>query len=167
MPAISLVDPAQNETLAGLEARAKQPNPFFRAMAHKPDVLKNFPPLYSAIVGPGAVERRIKSLVYLACSYANKCAFCIAANTPGARKSGVTDDELKALQDEWDDPFSVAERAAIHYARELSRTSDAGSSRPALQAQFNDEQIAEITLVACMANFTNRFNNGLQILPEA
>jgi alkylhydroperoxidase family enzyme len=31
---------------------------------------------------------------------------------------------------------------------------------------FNNEQIVEITLVASLANFTNRFNNGLQILPE-
>jgi alkylhydroperoxidase family enzyme len=40
------------------------------------------------------------------------------------------------------------------------------ASRAALAAHFSGEQIAEITLVICMANFTNRFNNGLQILPE-
>ena len=32
---------------------------------------------------------------------------------------------------------------------------------------FTDEQIVEITLVIAMANFTNRFNNGLDIFPEA
>jgi alkylhydroperoxidase family enzyme len=32
---------------------------------------------------------------------------------------------------------------------------------------FTHEQIVEITLVAAMANFTNRFNNGLEILPGA
>src|SRR5450631_276127 len=88
--ALKLVDPSENEFLASLEARAKQANPFFRAMAHRSEVLKNFPPLYSAVVGPGSVARRIKVMVYLACSYANTCPFCIASNLPGARKAGVT-----------------------------------------------------------------------------
>src|ERR1035438_1697463 len=94
MPSIALIDPSQNEFLASLEAKAKQPNLFFRAMANRPDVLRSFVPLYSAVMGPGSVERRVKALLYLACSYANRCAFCIAANTPGARKAGVTEQEI-------------------------------------------------------------------------
>jgi uncharacterized peroxidase-related enzyme len=167
MPSVALIDPSHNEFLASLEAKAKQPNLFFRAMAHRPDVLKHFVPFYAALMGPGSVDRRFKSLLYLACSYANRCAFCIAANTPGARKAGVTEQELQALKDEWDDVFSEAERAALRYARELTRTADAMASRAALREHFQDEQIAEMTLVISMANFTNRFNNGLQILPEA
>ncbi len=166
MPSIALVEPSQNEFLASLEARAKQPNPFFRAMAHRPDVLKSFVPLYAAVMGPGAVERRVKMLLYLACSYANRCAFCIAANTPGAHKAGLTEQELQALKEEWDDEFSESERAAIRYARELTRTCDAMATRAALSEHFRDEQIAEMTLVICTANFTNRFNNALQIHPE-
>ena len=56
--------------------------------------------------------------------------------------------------------------ADIRYARELSRTADAGETRDALFEHFNQEQIVEITLVAAMANFTNRFNNGLMPPPE-
>ena len=61
--ALKLVDPKDNELLASLEARTKQANLFFRAMAHRPEVLKNFPPLYTAIVGPGSVARRLKVLL--------------------------------------------------------------------------------------------------------
>jgi uncharacterized peroxidase-related enzyme len=164
--ALKLVDPSENELLASLEARAKQPNPFFRAMAHRPEVLKNFPPLYGAIMGPGSVARRIKELVYLACSYTNSCAYCTASHLPGARKAGVTEAELGALQAGQDEGFPAPERAAIAYARELTRTAHAATTRPELGAHFNDEQIVEITLVAGMANLTNRFNNGLEIFPE-
>jgi len=167
MPAIALVDPSQSEVLAGLEAKAKQPSLFFRAMAHRPDVLKNFPGFYASVMGPGPVDRRIKELLYLACSYANKCAYCTTAHTAGGRKAGITDAEMQALKEEWDDPFTEAERSAIHYARELTRTADGMATRAALAAHFSDEQVTEITLVIAMANFTNRFNNGLQILPEA
>ena len=164
---IKKVDPAENEFLAGLESRAKQPNPFLRAMANRPDALKNFIPFYAALVGPGSVDRRTKVMVYLATSYANQCAFCIAANLPGGRKAGLTEDELHKLENWQDEGFTPAERAAIRYARELARTSRAQTSREDMFQHFTHEQIVEITLVAAMANFTNRFNNGLEILPEA
>ena len=38
---------------------------------------------------------------------------------------------------------------------------------PNLAEHFTSEQIVEMTLVAGVANFNNRFNNGLNILPEA
>jgi uncharacterized peroxidase-related enzyme len=165
--AVKLVDPKDNELLASLEARAKQANPFFRAMAHRPEVLKNFPPFYTAVVGPGSVARRIKVLVYLACSYANRCPFCVASNLPGARKAGITEEEIAAVEAERNEIFPAEEQAAINYARELTRTANAAETRAALAAHFTDEQIVEITLVIGISNFTNRFNNGLEILPEA
>jgi alkylhydroperoxidase family enzyme len=58
------------------------------------------------------------------------------------------------------------ERAAIQYARELTRTADGAQTRDALNEHYNNEQIVEITLVAAIANFTNRLNNGLRLLPE-
>ncbi len=164
---IRKVDPAANEFLANLESRAKQPNPFLRAMANRPDALKHFIPFYAALVGPGSVDRRTKMLLYLATSYANQCAFCIAANLPAGRKAGITEDELRALENWRDEGFNPAERAAIRYARELTRTAHAQTSREEMFQHFTHEQMVEITLVIAMANFTNRFNNGLEILPEA
>ena len=165
--AIRRIETAENEFLAGLEAKAKQPNAFFRVMANRPEVLKSFVPFYGAVMGPGSVERRIKMLMYLVCSIANQCAFCIAANTPGARKAGVTDEEIRAIESEQNSGFAPAEQAAIAYARELTRTATASdAAREAMGQHFTDEQIVEITLVIAMSNFTNRFNNGLNILPE-
>lgn len=165
--AISRIDPSQNEFLAGLEARSKQPNPFFRVMAHRPEALKNFVPFYGAVAGAGSLERRLKELAYLTASIANRCAFCTAAHTPAARKAGLTDDEFRAIENEQNAGFSPAEQALIAYARELTRTARVeDSTRTALEAHFTEEQIVELTMVVAMANFTNRFNNGLNILPE-
>jgi alkylhydroperoxidase family enzyme len=79
----------------------------------------------------------------------------------------MTDAEIQALQNEQDDGFSEAERAAIRYARALTRGAQPGETREQMFLHFTHEQIVEITLVIAMANFTNRFNNGLAILPEA
>jgi AhpD family alkylhydroperoxidase len=166
MHSIKMVEPAENEFLASLEAKSKKPNSFFRTMANRPDVLKAFVPLYGAVMGPGSVDRRIKALVYLVCSYTNECAFCIAANTPGAKKAGLTDEEIQAIQTDQDHVFPEAERAVILYARELTQNAFADEGRAALLEHFSSEQVVEITLVASMANFTNRFNNGLGIQPD-
>lgn len=165
--AIKMVDPQQDEFLAGLESKAKRANHFFRTMANRPEVLKTFVPFYGAVAGPGSIERRIKELVYLTCSLANQCAYCSAAHTASGKKAGITDEELRAIQTEQDDAFSGAEHAAVRYARELTRTANAAQTREELFAHFNHEQIIEITLVAAMANFTNRFNNGLGLQPES
>ncbi|HEY1337875.1 MAG TPA: carboxymuconolactone decarboxylase family protein [Bryobacteraceae bacterium] len=164
--AIKMADPAQNEFLASLEAKSKRASHFFRTMANRPEVLKSFVPLYGAIMGPGSVDRRVKELVYLASSYANECAYCTAAHVASGKKAGITDDEMRAIQTEQDHGFSEPERAAIQYARELTQTAAADDTREPLAAHFNDEQIVEITLVAAMANFTNRFNTGLGVMPE-
>jgi uncharacterized peroxidase-related enzyme len=164
--AIRLIDPAQDEFLAQLEKKSGKPNHFFRTMANRPEVLKNFVPLYGAIMGPGTVERRVKELIYLSVSFANECAYCAAAHTKSGRKAGISDEELMALRTEQDSPFSAPERAAIQYARELTRTADAQDTRDALTEHYSSEQIVEMTLIVSMANFTNRFNNGLELEPE-
>jgi uncharacterized peroxidase-related enzyme len=166
MAMIPLVEPARNEYLAELERKGKRENNFFRMMAHKPEALKNFVPFYGAIMGPGAVDRRTKELVYLAVSFANECAYCSAAHRASAKKAGITDDEIRAMETEQYQDFSEAERAVIQYARELTAEASANESGEALYKTFNDEQVVEITLVAAMANFTNRFNNGLGVQPE-
>jgi 8-oxo-dGTP diphosphatase len=166
MPSVSMVDPSQNEFLTALESKAKKANPFFRAMANRPEALKNFVPFYGAVAGPGSVERRTKELVYLAVSYANQCTYCSWAHESSGRKAGITDDQLNTLKAGGENGFSEPELAAIRYARELTKTANAVETRDGLKPHYNDEQIVELTLLAGIANFTNRFNNGLAIMPE-
>lgn len=52
----------------------KMPN-FFGTMAHRPSVLKNFLPLYGAIIEEGTVEPRYKELAYLKTSAVNGCEY--------------------------------------------------------------------------------------------
>jgi hypothetical protein len=56
------------------KAVGKVPN-FFAMLAHKPEVLKTFVPMYEAIVGPGAVDQKFKELAYLKTSIVNGCEY--------------------------------------------------------------------------------------------
>ena len=160
------VDPANNEALAELE-RKTGPNNFFRAMAYKPDVLASFPKLYGSIMGPGLIERRLKEMVYLAVSTVNECRYCTEAHLKGARKAGLSERDLEDIESETNQNFSEPEQIALHYAREMTRAcADEFDTREKLREYFSDEQLVELTLVIALANFTNRFNNGLNVQVE-
>ncbi len=47
----------------------------FGVMAHRPDVLKSFLPLYGAIMTQGTVEPKLKELAYLKVSLVNGCEY--------------------------------------------------------------------------------------------
>ena len=59
---------------AMIKKGGKMPN-FFANMAHRPDVLKKFLPLYAAIVNAGTVEPRYKELAYLKTAMLNGCEY--------------------------------------------------------------------------------------------
>src|SRR5580658_3625810 len=160
------VDPADNEALAELE-RKTGPNNFYRAMAHKPDILASFPKLYGSIMGPGSIERRLKEMVYLAVSTVNECRYCTEAHLKGARKAGLSERDIEDIESETNQNFTPTEQIALHYAREMTRAcADEFDTREKLREYFSDEQLVELTLVIAMANFTNRFNNGLNVQVE-
>jgi len=55
------------------------------------------------------------------------------------------------------------------YAERLTRAAGAGLRDGALdefKRYFGEDQVVELALVVSMANFTNRFNNGLRIEPD-
>lgn len=67
--------PAARETFDALIGKfGKMPN-FFAIMAHRPDVLNKFLPLYGAIVAEGTVDQRYKELAYLKTSMVNACEY--------------------------------------------------------------------------------------------
>jgi uncharacterized peroxidase-related enzyme len=150
------------------ERAGKMPN-FFAAMAHRPDVLKAFLPLYKEIVNEGTVEPKYKELTYLRASIVNGCEYCTRAHMASAKPAGVTAEQIAALPFYNRSPlFNEKEKATILYADRVTRGATTIRS-PELEEMhkfYNEGQIVELTLVACMANFTNRFNDALENIPD-
>jgi alkylhydroperoxidase family enzyme len=68
-------EPGAHPTFDALTQKfGKMPN-FFALMAHRPDVLSKFLPLYAAIVNEGTVEARYKELAYLKTALINGCEY--------------------------------------------------------------------------------------------
>ena len=64
--------------------------------------------------------------------------------------------------------FSDKEKAVLLFAERITRGASAirESSFDELRKFLDEGQIVELTLVVCVANFTNRFNDALRAAPD-
>jgi alkylhydroperoxidase family enzyme len=84
-----------------------------------------------------------------------------------ARRFGVTESQVSCLLDKGRAEFPRAEEAALRYAEELTRNpqSVGEATFEELRRHWNEAQIVEITAVAGLFNYFNRFNNALGMEP--
>jgi uncharacterized peroxidase-related enzyme len=157
------IAPETNPVLAEIEQKTGASN-LFRTMAHHPRAMEDFYRLYTTLMDHGVVERRLKEMLYLAVSFVNECDYCTRHHVKSARDAGLTEQQIHEIQTEQGQNFTPKEQSALHYAREITRTSAVDDdTRYRLQEQFSNDQFVEITMVVALANFTNRFSNGIDI----
>ena len=72
-------------------------NNFWRALAHDPVALRRTWESVKEVMAPGALDAKVKEMIYIAVSVANSCPYCIASHTAGARAKGMTDEEFLEL----------------------------------------------------------------------
>ena len=152
-----------------LESKHGRIPSFFGMMAHRPEVLKNFLPLYASIANHGTIEPRYKELAYLKTSMLNGCEYCGRAHTAAAKKVGISEEQIRALQFYKNSTlFDAKEKATILYAERVTRGAAALREGALLELKeyYSEDQIVELTLVICLANFTNRFNDSTQSEPD-
>jgi uncharacterized peroxidase-related enzyme len=142
---------------------------FFATMARVPEALQHFLPLYAAVIDKGKVEAKYKELAYLKTALTNGCEYCHRAHSASGKKNSVTEEQIKNLAFfQRSQAFDAKEKAVLLYAERMTR--GASAIRPAalqeLKQYFSDDQIVELTLTICIANFTNRFNDAMLCPPD-
>lgn len=68
-------------------------NNFWRALAHDPKTLRRTWESIKEVMAPGALEPRVKEMLYVAVSIAHGCEYCIHSHTAAARAKGMTEAE--------------------------------------------------------------------------
>ncbi|PPD41398.1 MAG: alkylhydroperoxidase [Methylocystis sp.] len=72
-------------------------NNFWRALAHDPATLARTWERIKAIMAAGALDPKVKEMIYIAVSVAHGCPYCVHSHTAGARAKGMTDAEYAEL----------------------------------------------------------------------
>jgi len=142
---------------------------FFATMARSPEALTHFMPLYGAVINKGLVEAKYKELAYLKTALINGCEYCFRAHSASAKKNGVTEEQIKNLAFyQRSAAFDTKEKATLLYAERVTRGASGirEGALHELKKHYSDDQIVELTLAICIANFTNRFNDALMITPD-
>ena len=72
-------------------------NNFWRALAHDPKTLGRTWESVKQVMAPGALEPKVKEMLYVAVSIAHGCTYCIHSHTASARAKGMTDQEYAEM----------------------------------------------------------------------
>ena len=68
-------------------------NNFWKHLANDPRTLRRTWESIKEVMAPGALDPKIKEMLYVAVSIAHGCSYCIHSHTAGARAKGMTEAE--------------------------------------------------------------------------
>jgi uncharacterized peroxidase-related enzyme len=164
MARISLIEPAQAspEVKEIYDAKFKgKPGNIQKALAHRPAMLGNFLGFYASV--GRSLDRKLYEAVYLRVSLINKCHYCSQHHIQGAKRVGITPEQMKALKEGNYSGFSASEQSGLRYAEKLTRTPDGSTDADfaELKNHFSDEQIVDLHMLIGLANLTNRVTDPL------
>jgi uncharacterized peroxidase-related enzyme len=169
MARISLIDPAQAgpEIKEIYDGKLKgKPGSVQKALAHRPAMLGKFLEFYASV--GRSLDRKLYEAVYLRVSLINGCHYCSQHHIQGAKRAGLTPEQMKGLADGNYSGFAASEQSALRYAEKLTRTPDAASDSDfaELKKGFSDEQIVDLHMLIGLANLTNRITGPLALEVE-
>jgi AhpD family alkylhydroperoxidase len=115
------------------------------------------------------LERSLLELVKLRASQINGCAHCIDMHVKELRADGESEQRLYLLNAWEESPFySERERAALAWTEALTLVTD-GHVPDAVyeqaRAQFNEQELANLTLAVVAINGANRLNIAFRTVP--
>jgi uncharacterized peroxidase-related enzyme len=138
-----------------------------KALAHRPEMLKNFLPFYASV--GRSLDRKLYEMVYLRVSFINGCNYCQQHHVASSKRVGLTGEDWQALKQGSYARFTEKEQTALPYAEKLTRTpqeiTDADLEK--LKKHFSDAEIVDLHLLVGLANLTNRFTDPLGLEVES
>ena len=141
-----------------------------KIMARRPEITKAWSAMSAQIMGPGTVDRLLKTMVGHMASRAAGCNYCMAHTGHAGELLGIAPEKEEALWEFETSPlFSDAERAALRVALGAGQVPNAVSDADfaALKEHFDDTQIVELVAVIGMYGFLNRWNDTMATELEA
>lgn len=155
-------DPSFDES-RGLWERGRPPVEMIQAMCLRPEILGAFAGFGSCVYPGGLLERRVKELVIITSSNVNDCQFCTGSHCDLVDIADIATDPLTLIEDP--ESLEPRERVAIAYTRAVMTDSNhiPEPLARALNEQFTDPELVELTFLIGYINMLNLFNNALGV----
>jgi len=138
----------------------------FKVWGYRPGITLGLAGLVQAVEHSKAVAPRTKNLASVRAAQLIGCSFCIDIGSAIAMRLGVTEETLAALDTYHENPlFTPAERVAIQYAEEMTRTPVDVSHElfAELGRHFDERALVDLTAAIALENLHARFNWAFQI----
>lgn len=147
-------------------------------MSNRIDYTKVAPAGYKAFGGVhvyihnSGLPHELINLVYLRVSQINGCTYCIDMHSRDLLKLNLPVEKL-VLVPVWREAgalFSPRERAALAWAETVTRVAETGvpdADYEAAAAEFDDKELADLTLAIGLMNAFNRFGISFRTPPAA
>src|SRR5882672_835610 len=137
-----------------------------KALAHRPEMLKNFLSFYSSV--GRSLDRKLYELIYIRVSLINGCHYCTQHHVASSKRVGLTADDWSALKAGDYSRYTEKERAALTYVEKLTRTPHDVNDADfvPLKKDFSDPEIVDVHLLTGLVNLTNRFTDPLGLEVE-
>jgi uncharacterized peroxidase-related enzyme len=141
----------------------------WHALAQRPEIFVAYMPYLRSIVGPGALDQRLKELVEVRTVVLNRCLYSTSHRVRSARAAGVSEEDVVAVARGELSRFSDREQLALAIAEELTLapTSVPYAEAPQLvdtatlerlRASFTDPEIVELIVTIAIWNALARFH---------
>jgi len=151
--------PEQEKILSQLTQKSGKIANIWRLWCHSPLTLEAFVMFYKTLM-KSRLDGKLRELAYIKSSVVNDCAYCAEAHRAVARKLGITEEQLQAINDCESSPlFTNLEKLVMKYAEELTKTVKSSEELlKELRKHLSEEELVELNLTVGTANLTNRFN---------
>lgn len=115
------------------------------------------------------LDHKLLHLIKMRASQINGCAYCLDMHSKDARAAGESEQRLYALN-AWDETpfFSERERAALRWTEALTLVTEGhvpDAVYDSVRAQFNEQEIVDLSLAITTINAWNRLSIALRAVP--
>jgi AhpD family alkylhydroperoxidase len=139
------------------------------------DYFKSAPGVFKVMLGLGqylresGLEESLINLIDFRASQINGCAYCLDMHSKDLRAAGEPEQRLYSLEAWRECPYYTdRERAALEWTEALTLVTDGHVSDEVYERvhrQFNDKDLANLTLAVVTINGWNRLNVAARTVP--
>jgi uncharacterized peroxidase-related enzyme len=140
-----------------------------RALAHAPAVFRHVYGLVHALRQEGALPQRLVEIAVVATSAANRCTYCVGHHAPVLKAEGLAAETVDRILEPDVPGLDGIDRLVRDYALLVNGRAWGIPDQvfAELRRHFSERQIVELTARIGLCGLFNRFNDALQVEPEA